>query len=99
MAELHDLCRKGLEALDEVLASGAPPEKDLLAEATRCAARYRDALIEAKRGGDASAERRLPEVNALLSELVAAEFPLVGVRRKRIEGARDAYSRLLQEPV
>ena len=93
---MDDFCQKGLEALDEVLASSQPPEKDLIAEATRCVARYRDALIDDKRSGDAAAERRLPEVNALLSELVAAEFPLVGVRRKRIEAARDAYRRMMR---
>lgn len=95
---MDDVCRKGLEALDAVLASRRPPGKDLIAEATRCVARYRDVLIDGKRSGDAAAERRLPEVNALLSELVAAEFPLVGVRRKRIEAARDAYQRLVQRP-
>jgi hypothetical protein len=97
MAELDDLCRKGLEALDEVLASGAPPGKDLLAEATRCAARYRDALIDGARSGDPRADARLPRVNALISELVAAEFPLVGVRRKRIEAARDAYRNMMRD--
>ena len=91
---MNDVCQKGLDALDAVLAEKAPPEKDLIAEATRCVARYRDALIDGKRSGDAAAERRLPEVNSLLSELVAAEFPLVGVRRKRIEAARDAYRRM-----
>jgi hypothetical protein len=93
---MDDFCQKGLEALDEVLASSQPPEKDLIAEATRCVARYRDALIDDRRSGDAVAGRRLPEVNALLSELVAAEFPLVGVRRKRIEAARDAYRRMMR---
>ncbi len=95
---MNDVCQEGLAALDAVLAAKAPPEKDLIAEATRCVARYRDALIDDKRSGDAAAERRLPELNALLSELVAAEFPLVGVRRKRIEAAREAYARLIQRP-
>jgi len=93
---MNDLCQKGLDALDAVLASSEPPEKDLIAEATRCVARYRDALIDEKRSGDAQAERRLPEVNSLLSELVAAEFPLVGVRRKRVEAVRDAYRTLVR---
>ncbi len=95
---MNDICQKGLEALDAVLAAKAPPETDLIAEATRCVARYRDALIDDRRAGDAAAERRLPEVSALLSELVAAEFPLVGVRRNRIEKAREAYQRLVQAP-
>lgn len=99
MSELESICRQGLEALDEVLASTQPPDKDLIAEATRCVARYRDALIEGRRSGEGPAQERLQEVNSLLSELVAAEFPLVGVRRKRIEMARDAYRRLLQRAV
>ena len=96
MSDLEALCRRGLEALDEVLASPETPEKDLLAEATRCLAGYRDALIEGKRRGE-NRDQRLGEANALLSELVAGEFPLVGVRRKRIEDARDVYRRLLGE--
>jgi len=95
MSELEAVCRQGLDALDAVLAAKAPPEKDLLAEATRCLARYRDALIREKRGGRSAVDQRLVEANALLSELVAAEFPLVGVRRKRIESAREAYRRLV----
>ena len=98
MGDTDELCRKGLQALDEVLASSQPPEMDLIAEATRCMARHRDELIVRKRQGDAAAERDLGETNALLSELVAAEFPLVGVRRKRIEAARDAYRRMTQRP-
>lgn len=97
MAEPNDLCREGLDVLDEVLASSKPPEKDLLAEATRCMSRFRDRLIELKRDGDGEAPARLTQANALLSELVAAEFPLVGVRRERIKNARDAYQRLLNE--
>jgi hypothetical protein len=92
---MDEICRKGARALDEVLASEKPPEKDLIAEATRCVAAYRDDLIARLRRGDEDAEPLLVQVNSLLSELVAAEFPLVGVRRKRIEAARDAYARLL----
>jgi hypothetical protein len=94
---MDEICRKGVQALDDVLASAKPPEKDLIAEATRCIAAYRDDLIGRLRRGDEDAEPVLVQVNSLLSELVAAEFPLVGVRRKRIEAARDAYRRLLDE--
>ena len=96
---MDDLCRGGLEALDELLATQSPTQKDLIAEATRCVARYRDALIAERRRGRDSSEDKLGQVNALLSELVAAEFPLVGVRRKRIEAARDAYRKMIQRPV
>lgn len=95
---MDEVCRKGLQALDAVLGAKAPPEKDLIAEATRCVARYRDALIDDRRRAEPAADDRLREVNSLLSELVAAEFPLVGVRRKRIEAAREAYQRLIQRP-
>lgn len=94
MAELEHLCREGLQALDRLLAAERPPQKDLLAEATRCMARLRDALIEQKRGGDEAAALRLVQANALLSELAAAEFPLVGLRRDRIRLAREHYRRL-----
>lgn len=97
MSDLQTLCRRGLEALDDVLASKATPEKDLIAEATRCVARHRDRLIEQRRDGDASLEDDLRQVNGLLSELVASEFPLVGVRRKRIEQARDVYRQMIGE--
>jgi hypothetical protein len=97
MAELAALCDEALRGLDAVLAAKEPPERDLIAEATRCLARLRDELIERRRAGRLHDESLLPQANALLSELVAAEFPLVGVRKKRIETARDACRRLLQE--
>jgi len=91
-----ELCDDALRQLDAVLAAKQPPERDLIADATRCIARLRDDLIERKRAGRLADESLLPQANALLSELVAAEFPLVGVRKKRIEAARDACRRLLR---
>jgi hypothetical protein len=96
VAELDALCEDALRELDAVLAARHPPERDLIADATRCIARLRDELIERRRSGRLRDESLLPQANALLSELVAAEFPLVGVRKKRIEAARDACRRLLQ---
>jgi len=90
------LCEEAVRGLDAVLAAKQPPERDLIAEATRCIARLRDDLIERQRSGCLPDASLLPETNALLSELVAAEFPLVGVRKKRIEAARDACRRLLE---
>jgi hypothetical protein len=95
MAELAPMCDDALRALDAVLAADKPPERDLIADATRCIARLRDELIERHRAGALRDESLLPQANALVSELVAAEFPLVGVRKKRIEAARDACRRLL----
>ena len=96
MAELMPVCDEAIRALDAVLAADKPPERDLIADATRCIARLRDELIERRRAHALQDESLLPQANALVSELVAAEFPLVGVRRKRIETARDACRRLLE---
>jgi hypothetical protein len=95
MAEMHALCRDGLQALDAALDPARPPEHDVLARATRCIAGYRDHLIERTREGDANARSLLRQTNALLSEIVAAEFPLVGVRRDRIKQAREDYQKLV----
>ena len=97
MAELRSFCDGALRELDALLAAKQTPEHDLIADATRCIARLRDELIERRRSGALRDESLLPRANAILSELVAAEFPLVGVRKKRIETARDACRRLLED--
>ena len=93
--QLDELCTQGIEALDRALAGEAAPENDPVAAATRCTAALRDQLIARLRRGERGAEPLLAQANALLSELVAAEFPLAGFRRERIEKAREAYRRLL----
>lgn len=92
--ELKGLCQQGLDALERALAGEIAPEKDPLAAATRCTAELRDELIARLRHGDDDAEPLLVQANSLLSELAAAEFPLAGFRRDRIEKAREAYLRL-----
>lgn len=93
--ELTVVCRNGLAALERALAGRVDPEKDPIAEATRCTAAVREALIERARRGDTQALELLTQANALLSEMVAAEFPLVGFRRDRIEKACEHYRRLV----
>ena len=95
--ELGELCRQGIEALDAALAGEVPPEKDPLRTATRCTAALRDQLIVRLRRGDADAEPLLVQTNALLSELAAAEFPIAGFRRERVQMAREAYQRLYED--
>ena len=95
--ELTDLCQQGIEALDRALAGEVSPEKDPIAKATRCTAALRDELIARLRRGDPDAEPFLVQANALLSDLVAAEFPLAGFRRDRVQKAREAYARLLEQ--
>jgi hypothetical protein len=92
---LDGLCRNGLAALDRALSGEAAPETDPIADATRCTAELRDELIARLRRGDSGAEQLLAQANALLSELVAAEFPVAGFRRERIEKAREAYRALV----
>lgn len=92
---LDGLCRNGLAALDQALSGEVAPENDPIAEATRCTAELRDELIARARRGDAGAAQLLAQANALLSELVAAEFPVAGFRRERIEKAREAYRSLV----
>jgi hypothetical protein len=93
--ELTAICRNGLAALERALAGDLPPEKDPMALATRCTAAMRDELIARRRNGDERAGELLIQANAVLSELVAAEFPLAGFRRERIEKACEHYRRLI----
>ncbi|WP_448204890.1 hypothetical protein [Azospirillum sp. sgz302134] len=86
-------CGDALATLDRILA--APPEDipvqdtyDAMAEASRCLVRMRDSLIARSRAGE-DVSQRLAHVNAVLSVTFGGEYPLVGVRRKRIEKARD----------
>lgn len=95
--ELNALCRRGIEALDRALAGEIDPANDPLGAATRCTAELRDELIVRVRRGDTAAEPLLGQANSLLSELCAAEFPLAGFRRDRLQMARKAWQRLLEE--
>jgi hypothetical protein len=84
-------CRDGIAALDHVLEHRPDTVHDRIAEATRCLARLRDRLIEAKHDGHPDAHL-LERANALLSLLIASEFPLVGLRWDRVKKARDEFA-------
>ncbi|HEY4471925.1 MAG TPA: hypothetical protein VGN21_12190 [Stellaceae bacterium] len=81
-----------LAAMDRALRDRPSLVYDDLTEAVRCLVRLRDGLIAARRGGDTAAGDRLEGLNALFSLVVAAEYPLEGVRRSRIENARRALT-------
>ena len=89
-------CRDGVAALDHVLEHRPDHVHDTIADATRCLARLRDRLIEAARERHPDAPL-LAHANALLSLLVASEFPLVGVRWTRLKMARDELQALLDQ--
>lgn len=95
-------CDEALATLDRLLAMPAeemPPVQvyNGMAEVSRCLVRLRDALIDRRRAGDAQAAERLEHVNRALSIAFGAEYPLVGVRRQRIEATRDQLRTLLGE--
>jgi hypothetical protein len=89
----HEL-ETALAAMDRALRDRPQLVYDDLTEAVRCLVRLRDALIAARRRGDTVAAARLNRLNALFSLVVAAEYPLEGVRRERVESARRELASL-----
>jgi hypothetical protein len=92
-------CRDAVAKLDHVLRSHPAEIAQELTDAVRCVVMLRDNMIERRDRGGRSPERdrRLGQVNAVISAIVAGEFPLMGVRWQRIEGARDLLRRILAE--
>lgn len=81
-------------ALDRVLSDRPDAVYDDLVAATRCLIHLRDTLIAQARRGDIAAAARLRSLNAALSLVVAAEYPLEGVRKDRINAARREVTAL-----
>ena len=79
-------------ALDRLL--GADSAYGDLVEASRRLVALRDLLIAERRDGVPDPERRLDRLNAILSLVAAAEYPLEGVRRERIERARRELAKI-----
>jgi hypothetical protein len=96
------LCLDAVQTLEAALK--LPPlqltsEVDL---AERAVARLRDHLIDQLRqapSGPAAPHRRaaLEQVNAGLSLIAGAEYPVAGIQRKLLEQARDVLKQLLGE--
>jgi hypothetical protein len=84
-----------LAAMDRALRDRPDVVYDDLVEATRRLVDLRDKLIaERRESADAAAPERLRRLNAILSVVVAAEYPLAGIRRERIEMARRELASL-----
>ncbi len=66
-----------------------------LVEASRRLVALRDRLIVERRRGMPDPDRRLDRLNAILSLVVAAEYPLEGARRERIATVRRELAALL----
>lgn len=78
-----------IAAYDRVLADEPTLSHQALAEATQAVVRLRDALIARGRAtGDVP--DALAAVNAIVSLAWAAQMPVAGVRRDRMEQTREA---------
>lgn len=84
---------KALAAFDRALDDRPDKIYDDLAEAVRCVAALRDRLVKERRAG-AENGAGLGRVNAVLSHIVGGEYPLEGVRRRRIEQASEELAAL-----
>ena len=65
-----------------------------LVEASRRLVALRGMLIAEHRRGSPDPDRRLDRLNAILSLVIAAEYPLEGARRDRIALARQELAAL-----
>lgn len=64
---------------------------------SHCAVALGDDMRRRREGRTPDRDQRLHQVNAVINAIVAGEFPLMGVRWKRIEAARDLLRRVLAE--
>ena len=97
---VHGHCREAVARLDYLLRNHPAETADELTDAVRCAVDLRDKMIERRRAQGApndAQNRRLRQVNSIISAIVAGEFPLMGIRWQRIEGARDLLKQVLAE--
>ncbi len=86
-----------LASLERLLAERPEEFAEEIPEAVRRLVSLRDRLISTRRTGTASAQQLewLTRVNAILSCVVAAEFPIRGLHRERVDTARQALRQLL----
>ena len=96
---MNALCTAAVDALEHALTERPDQIYDDMVKVVRCLVSLRDDLIGRCRDGTAPPEARdlLNRTNAILSLVVGGEYPLVGVRRERIELARDAVKSLLED--
>jgi len=92
-------CEHAIAKLDYLLRNHPAEIAEELSDAVRCVVALRDSMIEHRHQAGATPERdaQLQKVNAVISAIVAGEFPMMGIRWKRIEGARDLLKQVLSE--
>lgn len=89
-----DRCRAAIAAIDRALEERPDKVYRDLADVVRALVQLRDHLIAKQEGANIE---RLERCNAVLSLVIGAEYPLEGVRRDRIQQARDQLTSLLQD--
>lgn len=89
----RDDLETALAAMDRALCDQPDVVYEDLVEAVRRLIALRDKLIDERRRGTTVGDR-LDRLNAVLSVVVAAEYPLEGVRRERVEAARRQLAAL-----
>jgi hypothetical protein len=87
-----DRQRAAIAALDRALDDRPDKIYEDLAAAVRCLVQLRADLTAGWRDGGHS--DRLDRCNAILSMLIGSEYPLAGMRRERIQNARDELNSL-----
>jgi formate dehydrogenase major subunit len=88
-----------LRAIDDVLAQKPHKDDSRLSTATGCLCVFRDHVIDANRGPDATGEgrKRLAHLNSVLSVVLGCQFPLGDVPWQELERARGWLADLVSE--
>ncbi|EKV28914.1 hypothetical protein C882_0677 [Caenispirillum salinarum AK4] len=86
---------RAVAALDRALDKSPDGAKDDLTDAIRAVAELRDDRVKRWRHTGAADDRHgLDAVNAILSLLAGLEYPLAGIKWKRVSEARDSLKKL-----
>ena len=90
-----DRCRAAIASLDRALDDGPDKIYHDLADVVRCLVQLRSELTATRLEGEPG--DRLERCNAVLSMVIGGEYPLAGLRRDRLQKARDELASLLDE--
>jgi hypothetical protein len=90
-----DRCRAAVASLDRALDDRPDQIYHDLAEVLRCLVQLRTELTARRREGEPG--DRLERCNAILSMVIGGEYPLAGLRRDRLQKARDELASLLNQ--
>jgi hypothetical protein len=90
-----DDCHAAVAALDRALDDRPDKIYHDLAEVVRCVVQLRTELTIRRRKGEPG--DRLERCNAILSMVIGGEYPLAGIRRDRLQKAREELASLLGE--